>query len=162
MLLFKVTNEYHLYDGDKAIATTIVGNPMLLPILSRKNCDEVFGVINVEKLAFNYADEIGILHTTLAYSKHFKAGFNKAIELNKDKLFTLGDLRRAFSRGKDLTTEEKFKVSEWDIFTKFVDSLQQPTEVEIEMEYYDPFPPTRKVDLRPKLDEDGCLILKIK
>jgi hypothetical protein len=41
-------------------------------------------------------------------------------------------------------------------------SFQQPTEieVEIEMEYYDPLPPTRQTALRSKLDENGCLILK--
>jgi hypothetical protein len=40
--------------------------------------------------------------------------------------------------------------------------MLQPTEieVEIEMEYYDPLPPTRQTALRPKLDENGCLILK--
>ena len=164
MLLFKVTNEYHLYDGDKAIATTIVGNPMLLPILSRKNCDEVFGVVDVEKLAFNYAIEIGILHTTLAYSKHFKAGFNKAMELNKDKMFTLEDIGKAIMFGRWEATDKA-------AYNNFIQSLQQTEwDVEIEMEYKDI--DELRVDkgsflkpndiYKPKLDADGCLILKKK
>ena len=68
--------------------------------LSKENCDEIFGIVDVEKLAFNYAIEIGILHTTLAYSKHFKAGFNKAMELNKDKLFTMEDADKIFTCGE--------------------------------------------------------------
>jgi hypothetical protein len=162
MLLFKVTNEYHLYDGDKAIATTIVGNPMLLPILSRKNCDEVFGVVDVEKLAFNYAIEIGILHTTLAYSKHFKAGFNKSMELNKDKMFTLEDIGKAIMFGRWEATDKA-------AYNNFIQSLQQPTEIEVEIvkevgtKLHDDGREFFMVEgTLPKLDSEGCLILKKK
>jgi hypothetical protein len=178
MLLFKVTNEYHLYDGDKAIATTIVGNPMLLPILSRKNCDEVFGVVDVEKLAFNYAIEIGILHTTLAYSKHFKAGFNKAMELNKDKLFTVEDMKKAIAmarKGSQERLHDGYGSFTQPIFVlsntppeEIIQSLQ-PTEIEVEMVMDDIFDGIDSARIFPKeetsipmLDKDGCLILKKK
>jgi hypothetical protein len=74
--LIRVLDQYHLYDGDKAIATTIVGNPMLLPNLSKENCDEIFGVVDVEEIADRH---------TFGQRNHewkaYIAGFNKAMEL---------------------------------------------------------------------------------
>jgi len=134
-------------------------------VLSKQNCDSIFGVVDVEKLAFNYADEIGILHTTLAYSKHFKAGFNKAMELNR---FTLEDIKRAisFGQGMDLWKEE-------EQIDKFIQSLQQPTEIDVVIEMECPQcqewgyvsecrKDCNKKFLQPKLDSEGCLILKNK
>jgi hypothetical protein len=160
--LYKVLDQYHLYDGDKAIATTIVGNPMLLPNLSKQNCDEIFGVVDVEKLAKECAETAHTMdelyENGLFYG--FVSGFNKAMELNR---FTLEDMKRAFSRGKDLTAEERFKFTEWETFTKLVDSIQ-PTEIEvmIVMEevqeiYRDG---TVKWERCPKLDSSKQLILK--
>jgi hypothetical protein len=151
--LIKVLDQYHLYDGDKAIATTIVGNPMLLPNLSKQNCDEIFGVVDVEKLAENkYGKGIYEIEQVDAYIE----GFNKAMELNKDKVFTLEDVLDAWelgaSEGLPLTKAKK---------EKLLKSIQ-PIEIEVEIvmgdsigisDLYTP-------DNKPKLDSEGCLILK--
>jgi len=81
--LYKVLDQYHLYDGDKAIATTIVGNPMLLPNLSKQNCDEIFGVVDVEKLAEEEYPTIGKrIKSIPTYNQEgFIKGFKKALEL---------------------------------------------------------------------------------
>ena len=89
--LIKVLDQYHLYDGDKAIATTIVGNPMLLPSLSKQNCDEIFGVVDVRKLAdVDFISEIDEGPTTntdinsmirKSYLNGAEFGFIKAMEL---------------------------------------------------------------------------------
>jgi hypothetical protein len=52
----------------------------------------------------------------------FKTGYNKAKETYE---YTLGDLRRAFTTGRDLIVEKRDKFGEWEVFTKFIDSLQQ-------------------------------------
>jgi hypothetical protein len=43
---------------------------------------------------------------------------------------------------------------------EYEDFLSWDMDVEVVMEYYNPLPPTRRSELRPKLDVDGCLILK--
>jgi hypothetical protein len=172
-LIKKSDGWYNLYDGEIGVVSThaeLQGHK-----LSKQNCDEIFGVVDVESLALSKASFFGgTYRTPEGFSDEqvgYLHGFIEAMELNKDKVFTLGDMRRAFSRGKDLTAEERFKFSEWEAFTKLVDSLQQPTEIEVEIKmepcFYDDslggFSTSYTEDKpkeQPKLDSDGCLILK--
>ena len=154
--LYKVLDQYHLYDGDKAIATTIVGNPMLLPNLSLKNCDEIFGVVDIEKLAQMDIHNVKPINPhPHSYFSGFIRGFNKAMKLNKDKVFTRENMIWARDSGyTNFMTEEMF-------FDKLDMHNQQPTEIEVEIvmesigigDKYTPDP-------KPKLDSEGCLILK--
>jgi hypothetical protein len=153
--LYKVLDQYHLYDGDKAIATTIVGNPMLLPNLSKQNCDEIFGVVDVEKLAENkYGKGIYEIEQVDAYVE----GFNKAMELNKDKVFTLEDMMNCWNKALKFQEHKQ-------TFGEYIQSLQQPTEIDVVivmeriLEGLDEMcqPQYAKV---PKLDSSGNLILK--
>jgi hypothetical protein len=153
--LYKVLDQYHLYDGDKAIATTIVGNPMLLPNLSKQNCDEIFGIIDVEELATeaaDYFDTSGNWH--VAYDL-YKEGFNKAMELNKDKLFTRENMIWARDSGyTNFMTEEMF-------FDKLDMHNQQPTEIDVEI-VMEGFADDEGIYCgeRQKLDSEGQLIIK--
>ena len=130
--------------------------------LSKQNCDEIFGVVYVEKLADEYANVNG------DYDEHyghigFKEGFKKAIELNKDKVFTEEDMRKAYFDGYNDKEENRyFNPSK---------SLQQPIEIDVEIKmepcFYDQslggFSTSYTEDKpkeQPKLDKDGCLILK--
>jgi hypothetical protein len=119
--------------------------------LSKQNCNEIFGVIDVERLA---EERFGkSLHHANSRSC-YKEGFNKAMELNKDKVFTLEDIRMAIAYGEKYRDMDAGKVP-YQTFVEFIPSLQQPTEIEVEVEMdilneYD----------QPKLDSDGCLILK--
>ena len=74
----------------------------------------------------------------------------KALEILGDKKFSEEQLRKAFFHVQNEPTFDVFKKSlqqtEWDCI--------------VEMEYYDPLPPTRQTGLRPKLDAENCLILK--
>jgi len=170
--LIKVLDQYHLYDGDKAIATTIVGNPMLLPNLSKQNCDEIFGVVDVEKLAEEITKEYATL-TPKAFKRGVALGINKAMELNKDKVFTLGDMKKAFELGYDASadtymTERKEK--EFEIL------IQQPTEIEVKivMEYVGKCNGNNDngcfqdssghncgcFNKQPKIDSENCLTLR--
>jgi hypothetical protein len=158
--------EYFLADETgSAIATSDNGK------LSKQNCDEIFGVVDVEKLAIecDLYEKINFVGQTRAY----KAGFNKAIELNKDKVFTIEDMERAiqfgldgmygYEAGEDGTTKNQMK--------RFIQSLQQPTEIEVEIEmevvpdFYsrsdeDGSIFTSNKKEQSKLDLEGCLILK--
>ena len=151
--LIKVLDQYHLYDGDKAIATTIVGNPMLLPNLSKQNCDEIFGVVDVDKLAFYEFPNGNINGETSIEQKirqsAFKVGFNKAMELNKDKLFTLEQMSVAYNTNRSGT-----------LFEQLINSFGgQPTEIEVEI-VMDICGDKVHAVPDPKIDENGCLILK--
>jgi hypothetical protein len=77
--------------------------------LSKQNCDEIFGVVDVEKLAEEYDPNYAI--TDISNGFHFIEGFNKAMELNKDKVFTLEDMRNAM---------------DW-IMTQYFEFHEQPT-----------------------------------
>ena len=134
--LIKVLDQYHLYDGDKAIATTIVGNPMLLPNLSKQNCDEIFGVVDVRKLAdVDFISEIDEGPTT-------NTDINSMI-------------RKSYLNGAEFG------------FIKAME-LYQPTEIEVEVEMECLDPTCDGINRKgicipgdkPKLDSEGCLILK--
>jgi hypothetical protein len=160
--LVKQGDRWVLYneDGSKmALSTESPYNK-----LSKENCDDIFGVVDVDKFSHEHCDRLyheGDINWE-RYRIHFKEGFDKAMELNKDKLFTENDLRLAmhfgkFGEGNGQTTT-----------IGFIKSLQ-PTEIEVEICCYigngdkesDSFkePLVTNTGI-PKLDENGCLILK--
>lgn len=139
--------------------------------LSKQNCDEIFGVVDVAMLARDISEEMlfnGYLEDTEDFVYGFKNGFNKAMELNKDKQFTL----------EDLENFRKFQIQEQN-FSKsclnvWLQSRQQPKEIKVEVEmevadlaFYEngeryPIEAdlSERFKYKPKLDADGCLILK--
>jgi hypothetical protein len=102
--------------------------------LSKQNCDEIFGVVDVEKLAMDWRESTGY-HDADSYS--YILGFNKAMELNKDKVFTLEQMSVAYNTNRSGT-----------LFEQLINSFGgQPTEIEVT------FNPDEK-------DSEGQLILK--
>jgi len=174
MILMKLGEEYKLYGEDDSCVATTQESPYKR--LSKQNCDEIFGVVDVEKLADEYI-VIKPKHRehehNLAVSAYIE-GFNKAMELNKDKLFTVEDIMKAFEAGYETLESEKTYNEHYDIL---IQSLQQPTEIEVEIDMVCPHPSdTYKCGLEfgcdeegcnnpnqiPYLDKNGCLILKKK
>jgi hypothetical protein len=104
--------------------------------LSKENCDEIFGVVDVEKLAFYEFPNGNINGETSIEQKirqsAFKVGFKKAMELNKDKLFTEDDVNLAFVLGKN---NDESRIN------KLINSRLQPTEIDVEVvtliDYFD-------------------------
>jgi len=152
---------FPLSNGQHAIASShAIDGVEEFPKLSKQNCDELFGVVDIEKLAFEHSNYLGGRCSNRAY-KSYKEGFNKAMELNKDKVFTLEDMRKAFDEGCDtVDSDERFD----DVFNRTIQSLQQPTEIEVEIEMEDirlPYGSSQSyIKSIPKLDPNGCLILK--
>ena len=138
-------------------------------VLSKQNCDEIFGVVDVDKWVkekvdnrFNETDG----YHKVVYVEGLVEGFNKAMELNKDKVFTLEDIKKVIKLSRE---KDEYKFDGKDCEYKFQDkeiiqSLQQPTEIEVEI-----VTTTRMENgksgidtptIKPKLDSEGCLILK--
>jgi len=159
--------------------------------VSKQNCDEIFGVVDVEKLAeeeFPYDFDCPVFETLGVTEKAHKSiligmlqgtlikGFNKAMELNGDKRFTLDDVRNAIQLARYHSTHNKngVLVCFHEDTDKIIQSLQQPTEIEVEIEmeaadlaFYENgkrYPIEANIPERfkykPKLDSEGCLILK--
>ena len=143
------TEVNYLLEDDKGVVIASTSLKNVGNRLSKENCDEIFGVVNVEKLAEeSWGDKISSPYHA------YVDGFNKAMELNKDKVFTLEDMRTAYKEG--YFGDHCFEV--------VIQSLQQPTEIEVEIEtkpytdVHEGFELEAKRE--PKLDRNGCLMLK--
>jgi hypothetical protein len=176
--LIKENDFYYLFN-DKKIIAEIDGHPLksITGKLSKQNCDEIFGVIDVDKLAKDFSNDSATCDyeegINVGKYQGYLEGFNKAMELNKDKRFTLGDMKRVFNCGRDLESIDRFE--DWRTFTHFINSLE-PTEIEVEIEMETKkqlvngyknqpdnvigFVAEYENILVPKLDSEGCLILK--
>ena len=169
--LVKRDDHYGLYneDGHK-IAATIDGCNSKL---SKENCDEIFGVIDVDKLTKDLREKFEIKYNIgrdipthkgyyiirgLDYQVGVIDGFNKAIELQKDKLFTVEDMQKLMYTTIDLLEQDEGEPLKF--FKEFIQSLQQPTEIEVEIAVLLTERDGGVVIETPKLDENGCLILK--
>jgi hypothetical protein len=147
--------------------------------LSKQNCDEIFGVVDVERLAEYSVQEVKESNADFylrdVYKEFFIEGFNKAMELNKDKQFTLEDIRIAIVYGEKHRDMDAGKIP-YQPFFEFLSSLQKPTEIEVEIEMERVVIETKVIGAVkgvkgsghktttyksvPKLGSDGCLILR--
>jgi hypothetical protein len=163
-LLTRINGIYTLMKDGKMIASDDIDfqKDYELQKLSIENCNQIFGIFDVEKLAEDFAK----IHSTYLTEQDdtefgFRNGFNKALELNKDKEFTLEQLIEAMSL---------YKRNEFAMSKVLSMVLEQPKEVAVEIEM-----DSMNIDeireqgkgflngntMKPKLDENGCLILKI-
>jgi hypothetical protein len=181
MILHNINNIYSLIDNDKMIASSDVDfqKDYKIKALSKENCDELFGIFDIDKLVeeeFPYDFDCPLFETLGVIEKVHKSiligmlqgtfikGFNKAMELNKDKKFTETDCKK-------LLKSATYGMFEKD-FDKHIQSLKQPTEIEVEIVNLmdcqaqvscDETKTTCRICTNtgmPKLDENGCLILK--
>ena len=154
MILKKLGEEYKLYSHDSCIATTQESPHKRL---SKQNCDEIFGVVDIEMLAVLTTKEETTFVGNEKMAKGFIKGFNKAMELNKDKLFTVEDVRKAMSIGLSIGYGRQFEIENKSVeIDSYIKSLQ-PTEIEVEIEMICPHPSdTYKCGLEFGCDEDGC------
>lgn len=153
----------------KVIADVIGDN---VQKLSLQNCYEIEINIDIHNMA------IKLIHTDPEYIEHgftkfmdgkyngFIEGVETIIEISKDKKFTEDDIRKAYKKGEeDSYTQGGLTKQKED---NYIQSLQQTEwDVIIEMEpaiYTAILPKDReeRPAYKPKLDENGCLILKRK
>ena len=163
-------DRYVLYGSDDSKIASTSENPF--GRLSKENCDEIFGVVDIEKLAdeyflneysFNKKNNLPYKDSDVQITKNdFKNGFNKAMELQKDKLFTVEDMRKLHDMIMcNIAIRPQQNVYDPVPTEKYIQSLlQQPTEIEVEIEM-NIIPELLKGSYtEEKLDGNGCLILK--
>ena len=153
--LVKHESGFILYDEDNI---TIGAEPNVLSSdvfskLSLKNCQAIERGYDLDELADNYGFRVPYDGTKDFYDldaiKHYKAGFQKALELMGDKKFSASQLLNAMDlvwqwiNGEDYGCKTLTEVQD-----KHIQSLQQ-TEWEV-------------IYNLEELDADGCLILKLK
>lgn len=169
--LIKKGGQYYCIDENTVIVGTtdkslLEHKPLSTKELSLKNCEAIergYDLVELVKERFGEA----FWHDG---DKYYKEGFQKALELLEHKKYTEDDLFASYETGWEQRHEEK---DDYNLtFNKFVKSLNKSEwDVEIEME------DSKVVDKhewdgsndgeltwvkRPKLDVDGCLILKRK
>jgi hypothetical protein len=90
----------------KIIASTFIPE---LPNIDFNNLEEEFGIVDVEKLALEERPNINIKDISFELDnlrKVYAEGFNKCLELNKDKLYTEEQLLKAIEMARDITDGE--------------------------------------------------------
>ena len=184
-ILTKLGDEYKLYSHDSCIATT---HESPYKILSLKNCQAIANGYDLDELACDEIgiDISVIKHIDSKLESHsspciplneggcvgaglyhmvkgFEIGFQKALKILGDKKFSEEDIRNAMERVwywyED--NQDKDCPTLYELIPKHIQSLQQ-TEFDVEIEMVS-IPADRAPngwDISPKLDEDGCLILK--
>lgn len=120
--------------------------------LSTKNCQTIENGYDLEELVDIETEKYGTL-TPKSFRRGFLYGFQKAIEILGNKKFSDEDIINAHYQGvKDVSLDDFLKSiqkSEWDIQIEMkdvydgLDEMAQP-----------------QYSKQPKLDADGCLILK--
>ncbi len=165
--LVKMEDRYDLYCNVNEKLASSAPNPF--GKLSKQNCDELFDIVDVEKLAI---ENCTTWENFAVAQGGFIKGFNKKAELDKDKVFTDKDMIEfakwvflEVGQNKNLDRSNEELLKEWK-------SLQNEIKVEIVMEDVT-LSNTRQntgnyllgellkqtVFPNPKLDENGCLIL---
>jgi hypothetical protein len=152
------TDVNYLLEDDKGVVIASTSTKEGINGLTKQNCDEIFGAVDVDKLAMGYDlyEKINFVGQTRAYI----AGFNEAMELNKDKVFTLGDIRKAYQQGEeDSYLKGGLTKTKED---NYIQSIQQPTEIDVEIvtEEFESYDEILNAVKKPILDSNGCLILK--
>ena len=140
--------------------------------LSLKNCQAIERGYDLDELAKEFVDyEDSLYHSTIKNT--YMHGFQKALEIRSDKKFSEEDMRKAIGISKNGSMQEQHNGYGGSAIPRFVldnlpsdeiiQSLQQTEwDVEIVMEYVGKIKLNKLHEMKPKLDEDGCLILKRK
>ena len=161
--LIKTEVNYYLYVDGKIIASTeyVEGKQKLF----KQNCDEIFGVVDAIDVVYKQVRN-GFDGVIDSFTEAFgKQCINKAMELNKDKVFTLRDVKQAIF---NFANYDRKTISELDRMDMAIASIQQPTEIDVEIETetkvweFISNGEFESFEIIPKLDENGCLILRKK
>ena len=173
--LVKTGNDYILYSKDKTVLG-ITSGTMEGRMLSLKNCEAIengYDLDEIRKLVDeDFECELGdgptnneSINSMIKKSNANGAewGFQKAIEILGDKKFSEEDIRNAMERvwywHED--NQDKDCPTLYELIPKHIQSLQQTEwDVEIEMVSIPADRAPNGWDISPKLDEDGCLILR--
>ena len=127
--------------------------------LSLKNCQAIELGYDLDELAKEECEynQDSLRQYDSKFIEFYKEGFQKALEILGDKKFTENNIDEAFDTGYEmLDSPKKYN----DTLKDFKESLEQ-TEWDVEIVCLHTGDPEHTTNTGlPKLDEDGCLILK--
>jgi imidazolonepropionase-like amidohydrolase len=159
------TEVNYLLEDDKGVVIASTSLKEEFNSLCKENCDEIFGVVDVIDIVYKQVRNgfDGVIDSfTEAFAKEC---INKAMELNKDKVFTLKDVKQAIF---NFANYDRKTISELDRMDMAIASIQQPTEIDVGIETetkvweFISNGEFESFEIIPKLDENGCLILRKK
>ena len=160
--LIKTGNDYLLKEYGYGETLVITSATMEGRKLSLKNCQAIERGYDLDELAETFAKNHSIYPTAQDDTEYgFKYGFQKALEILGDKKFTENDIDEAFDAGYEMLDSPK---NYNDVLKEFKESLE-PTECDVEIEievinHGKGEDGLLQETIEPKLDENGCLILK--
>ena len=154
--LKKTNGKYSLWVGIDILANTL--NPDgFKHKLSLKNCQAIERGYDLDELADDFSRKFPNDSEPIRYAS-FIIGFQKALEILGDKKFSEEDMKKAYLIGCDKQTTSSYHVE------KNIQSLQTEWDCIVEMECCGNYDPPCNINCgygpKPKLDADGCLILK--
>ena len=151
--LYKENDGYSLFVDGKIFGDT-KGHYLssITNTLSLKNCQSIEHGYDLDKL-ISESDTSHLARWTsdsheLMFDEGFKIGFQKALELMGDKIFTLDDMYTVFIMGRE-GMEDKMN--------RYVTRIHEPIEWDVEIEMH--IVP-EGWENQPRLDAEGYLILK--
>ena len=164
--LVKTGNDYILYSKDKTVLG-ITSGTMEGRMLSLNNCEVIENGYDLDEVVEDIVKTIvpNDRGEDIWYGTSMAVGklcFKTALEILGDKKFSEEDMRKALSAGLSIGYGRQFEIENKQIeIDKYIQSLQQTEwNVEIEMVSIPADRAPNGWDISPKLDEDGCLILK--
>ena len=150
--LVKRQDRWDLYIEDGSKIASSAPNP--IGKLSVKNCEAIANGYDLDELADELTEHFNTFDTVKSdIQVGFKAGFQKALSILGDKKFNYGHLDKMFTCGVLYQDSRNNAYSFDNVLSKF-EQTEFDVEIEMTKDWYDGFKPT------PKLDENGCLILK--
>jgi hypothetical protein len=161
--LSKEAGGYDLYRIDKdGKRVTFASTQDYKQKLSLKNCQAIERGYDLDELGDEYYKQFDNL--PVIRDNAYTAGFQKALDLNNTKLYTLEDMMNCWNKGLKFQDHK-------ETLGEHIQSLQQTEwDVKVEMEcvmgcqnlILNGENSVCCGDKKPKLDADGCLILKLK
>ena len=171
-ILAKTGNDYILYSKDNNVlgitSGTIEGRK-----LSLHNCEDIergYDLENLsrERLSTRFNENSG--YHKFVFVEAYKEGFLKAMEILGDKKYTESHMAYMMAKTCEFVENHLDRISSVEFFNNTIKSLQpKEWDVEIEMEcpqckewgyLSECRNECNKKFLQPKLDSDGCLILR--
>lgn len=158
--------EYRLYTNDSLPFATTDNSPYKK--LSLKNCEAIENGYDLDELAKADADlrynQPGEEDLWLTRVTGIEYGFNLALEILGNKKYSEDDIIDCWETAHQAGRFEEKGIAEtnWQTAINYAQSLQQTEwEVEVVMDRIPADLAPGGWDVFPKLDTDGCLILKI-
>jgi hypothetical protein len=154
--LKKIGNDYKLYAQDDSCIAVSWYSPHQR--LSKNNCQAIENGYDLDEIVEQTKQTLE--DSRISSYDSFKIGFQKALEILGDKKFSINEV---VELSKILISNpiERCGKTPQELVDAYVKSLQQ-TEWDVEIEMWFHGTRHKKGEWIPKLDADGCLILKRK